>query len=182
MLCIFKKFAYKIIVISLINCVLLPSWKKEKSSLACMLFPSFRTRLDKFTRKICFILYLFRTQYWRMGLSKILAVVYLVSVVGLPLRQLKLKIKRCQKTLMTSSPSWFLARRKNNTICIVGFYVADFKKTSCCAKVSVVMREMLLQSGQTLQILLFFYIKKIFFITNTHILGTVLNYLWKWPI
>lgn len=33
MLCIFKKFAYKIIVISLIKCVLFPLWKKEKSQL-----------------------------------------------------------------------------------------------------------------------------------------------------
>lgn len=95
-----------------------------------------------------------------MGLLKILAVVYLVSIVGSALRQLILRTKRCQKTLMTSSPFWFLARRKNNTICMVGFYLADFKKTSCCAKMSVVMREMLLRSVKTLQILLFFYKKK----------------------
>lgn len=161
--------------------------EREKSTPACILFTSFRTIPGKmkFTCKIYFILYLFRTQYWRNGLLKILAVVYLVSIVGSALRQLILRIKRCQKTLMTSSPFWFLARRKNNTICIVGFYLADFKKTSCCAKVSAVMREMLLWSVKTLQILLFSYLNKIqkYFIThthtNTHILGTVLNYLWS---
>lgn len=144
--------------------------KREKSTPACILFTSFRTSPDKFkfTRKINLILYLFRTQYWRMGLLKILAVVYLVSIVGSALRQLILRIKRCQKTLMTSSPFWFLAQRKNNTICIVGFYLADFRKTSCCAKVSVVMREMLLRSVKTLQILLFFYEKNILHNTDTH--------------
>lgn len=91
-----------------------------------------------------------------MGLLRILAVVYLVNIVGSSLRQLILKIEQCQKTLMTSSPFWFLARRKNN-ICIVGFYRADFEKTSCCAKVSVVMREMLLRSVKKLQILLLLF-------------------------
>lgn len=133
--------------------------ERVTSTPACILFSSFRTSPDKlmFTCKIYFILYLFRTQYWRMDLLKILAVVYLVSIVGSALRQLILRIKRCQKTLMTSSPFWFLARRKNNTICIVGFYLADFKKTSCCAKVSVVMRKMLLRSFKKLQILFFLF-------------------------
>lgn len=64
MLCIFKKFAYKIIVISLIKCVLFQSWKKEKSQLQLAYYSQALELVQiRFTRKIYFILYLFRTQY-----------------------------------------------------------------------------------------------------------------------
>lgn len=82
-----------------------------KTSL-CVLF--FRKSPDKFrfTTKLNLFLYFFEITILKDGSLKILAVVYLVSVVGSALRQLILKIKLCQRHLMTSSPFWFFTREK----------------------------------------------------------------------